>query len=47
MKKRKEEKKKERKSRKRGWRDGSAVKSTDFQVLSSILSNYTVVHNHL
>jgi hypothetical protein len=31
-----------------GWRDGSAVKSTDCSSrLSSIPSNHIVVHNHL
>ena len=31
-----------------GWRDGSAVKSTTLpEVLSSILSNHLVTHNHL
>jgi hypothetical protein len=32
-----------------GWRDGSAVKSTDcsFEVLSSNPRNHMVAHNHL
>jgi hypothetical protein len=32
-----------------GWRDGSGVKNTEFlpEVLSSILSNHIVAHNHL
>jgi hypothetical protein len=38
------------KNKTRGWRDGSAVKSTDCslpEVLSSIPNNHMVAHNHL
>jgi hypothetical protein len=38
-----------KKHRKWGWRDGSAVKSTDCssEGMSSIPSNHMVTHNHL
>jgi type IV secretory pathway VirB9-like protein len=48
-KKKKKEKEKEKEEKERGWRDGSAVKSTDcsFRGPRLISSIYMVAHKHL